>query len=64
MIYCCDRLRDEMTVDKRGVGTPAMDHDHECMYVQGCCGGQCYMLSDIIYCPFCGTKYNGTKEET
>ncbi len=24
--------------------------------VNGCCGGGCYVLNDIKFCPFCGTK--------
>ena len=24
--------------------------------VNGCCGGGCYVLCDIKYCPFCGAK--------
>lgn len=24
--------------------------------VNGCCGGQCYVLTDIAYCPWCGAK--------
>jgi hypothetical protein len=24
--------------------------------VNGCCGGGCYVLTDVKFCPFCGTK--------
>ena len=24
--------------------------------VNGCCGGGCYVLTNLKYCPFCGTK--------
>lgn len=31
--------------------------------VNGCCGGGCYVLQDLKYCPFCG-KYIATKSLT
>lgn len=24
--------------------------------INGCCGGGCYVISKIKYCPFCGEK--------
>lgn len=28
--------------------------------VSGCCGGGCYVLTDLVYCPWCGKniKFN------
>jgi hypothetical protein len=25
-------------------------------HVNGCCGGGCFVLTNIKFCPFCGTK--------
>jgi hypothetical protein len=31
--------------------------------VNGCCGGGCYVLHPIKFCPFCGTKLPGLNEQ-
>ena len=27
--------------------------------INGCCGGGCYVIHGIIYCPYCGEKLKG-----
>jgi hypothetical protein len=24
--------------------------------INGCCGGGCYVVTGVLYCPFCGTR--------
>ena len=28
--------------------------------VNGCCGGGCYVITDLIFCPWCGSRLPGT----
>jgi hypothetical protein len=32
-------------------------------HVNGCCGGGCYVINEINFCPFCGEKLAGEKEK-
>jgi len=46
----CKHLKDERiseSVDEDKDGTFA---------INGCCGGGCYVISGIAFCPFCGIK--------
>ena len=48
-VFCCKALAKE-------VARKQINHYGKKWNVFGCCGGQCYVLSDIKFCPFCGTK--------
>jgi len=43
----------------------AVDYDEETKSyaISGCCGGGCYVIYGIKYCPFCGEKLTPPKEE-
>ena len=32
------------------------DHLEDGWAINGCCGGGCYTIDHIIFCPFCGEK--------
>jgi len=51
MNYCCNKfeVQTKMCVGK-------IEFLLQGWNVEGCCGGGCYVLSDIKFCPFCGTK--------
>lgn len=63
---CCEKFAKECGAYKAPVGA-GMLYPHQSMprgqiefykgwHVNGCCGGGCYVLSGIEYCPFCGSK--------
>lgn len=52
---CCEKLRDATTVS--GTQKLAAIEYVDGFNVNGCCGGGCYVLSDLEFCPFCGTKF-------
>lgn len=67
--YCCDRFRMECTTHQAWVGggfgaypadmepTGQIEKDDDGGYaINGCCGGGCYVLTGVKYCPFCGSK--------
>lgn len=68
MGYCCEAFAKEATSHKPFVGGgflyPPPDEpifqieqdDDGTWAVNGCCGSRCHVLSNIKFCPFCGTK--------
>lgn len=67
MAFCCEEFAEEAGNLKALAGggfmyPPGMRPKAQIEYaegewhVNGCCGGGCYVLSDIKFCPFCGTK--------
>lgn len=50
--YCCQQFADN--VDEPS-GEFELDDDGD-WNIGGCCGGGCYVVTKIKYCPFCGTK--------
>ena len=67
MGFCCEALAKEANgheafaggglypKDMQPTGQIEQSNDGS-WHVNGCCGGGCYVLQDIHYCPFCGTK--------
>jgi len=51
--FCCKQFRDKYA-DSRG----GFEYNEACedWNVTGCCGGCCYVLIDIKFCPFCGKE--------
>ena len=69
MTYCCERFKKEAGEVKAMAGGDFLypdsshpkgqiepDEDGETWNVNGCCGGGCYVLTDIRFCPFCGNN--------
>ena len=65
--FCCEALAKEVNSVRAFAGGglyPASmqptgqieQADSGKWYVNGCCGGGCYVLKDIKFCPFCGSK--------
>jgi hypothetical protein len=67
--WCCERFAEELKryqapvagglglypVEMRPRGQIEQAGDGS-WNVNGCCGGGCYVLSEISHCPFCGSK--------
>ncbi len=49
--FCCPELKKQ--VDS---GQIELDEKEKAIDVNGCCGGGCYVLSSLKFCPFCGAK--------
>lgn len=47
--YCCEKFaekaREEFERSRDGSWN-----------INGCCGGGCFIVADMRFCPFCGTK--------
>jgi hypothetical protein len=67
--FCCDKFAEEAGALKAPAGGGWMyppevrpSAQFECSEedgtwnINGCCGGGCYVVSDMKFCPFCGTK--------
>jgi hypothetical protein len=65
---CCKRFKEEAKLKALAGGgfmyPPAMipnaqieyDEDKNVWNINGCCGGGCYVVTGVKFCPFCGTK--------
>ena len=65
--FCCEALAREVGEHKAFVGggwlyPPSMEptgqieqHADGTWNVNGCCGGGCYVITNMKFCPFCGT---------
>jgi hypothetical protein len=66
--YCCDKFLEESNIKAFAGGgfayPPGMHPTEQIEFiaktgkwnVNGCCGGGCYVLTDLEYCPWCGKK--------
>lgn len=77
MKYCCDRFKKECNEIQALMGggyayPKEMNPTSQIIFsdngegkktwnVNGCCGGGCYVLIDLKFCPWCGTKLKGLK---
>lgn len=52
--HCCEKLKNDLD-DK------VIEYDDGRYSVNGCCGGGCYVMSNIKFCPHCGTKLTLTE---
>jgi len=50
--HCCESLKNEMS--REGGDYPQIELVDGLLYVNGCCGGGCYVLTKLRYCPYCG----------
>jgi len=48
---CCETMQQVIV---EGIIDENVDGDS--VNVNGCCGGGCYVLTRLVYCPYCGTK--------
>lgn len=68
MNYCCDRFKKESGEVKAMAGggflypsgmksNPQFEPDENGTWnINGCCGGGCYVVTDVKFCPFCGVS--------
>jgi hypothetical protein len=68
MAFCCEALAKEVRENSGFVGggglypasiqpTGQIEQDDDGTWnVNGCCGGGCFVLTNVRFCPFCGTK--------
>lgn len=66
--FCCEQLAKEVSSHSAFAGggflyppearpTGQIEQSADGSWnVNGCCGGGCYVLQDLKYCPYCGTK--------
>jgi hypothetical protein len=71
---CCEKFAEEAGRAQASVGAglypPEIapcaqfvpDADGETWNVYGCCGGGCYVITQMRFCPFCGTGLEGCAE--
>lgn len=53
-IFCCGKLQENAAQFEWYAG----------WNVGGCCGGGCYVLTELIYCPWCGVRISVPESET
>lgn len=69
MKYCCDKFAEKASEIQAMVGGGSMyqqeakpdaqfepDEDGKTWNINGCCGGGCFVVTEMIYCPYCGSK--------
>lgn len=71
MTFCCEKFEKEAgayTAPMGGGRYPAWcapsaqfepDVDGKTWNINGCCGGGCYVVIGMRFCPFCGSKLEG-----
>lgn len=69
MDYCCDKFKEAACNLQAPVGAWLLypremrpnaqfepDDDGETWNINGCCGGGCFVVTEMRFCPYCGTK--------
>lgn len=62
---CCEKFKEAsgemqsvsplaMAYPERAEAQIIYDEEDKTWNVTGCCGGNCYVLTEIKFCPFCG----------
>lgn len=67
--YCCEKFAEnagsaQATVSGGGLYPPKLhptaqfraDRNGETWDIYGCCGGGCFVVTEMRFCPFCGAK--------
>ena len=52
---CCSEMR-TLLYDNVQSSTDGIEWGGSSWNLNGCCGGGCYVLKDIKFCPFCGKQ--------
>ena len=52
MKYCCEKFEEE--AGREQAFEP--DQDGETWNINGCCGGGCFVVTEMRFCPYCGSK--------
>ena len=59
MKYCCEAFADEAGHGEDTLTQFMPDDDGETWNILGCCGGGCYVVTEMKFCPFCGSPLKG-----
>lgn len=51
MKYCCEKFKEHTLQPRAGI---ELDGGGKTWNVSGCCGGGCFVMEGIRYCPWCG----------
>jgi hypothetical protein len=72
-MFCCDKFEKEVAeyntpvIDDFLCPTPnpkghfEQDYEDGSWSINGCCGGGCYVITEMKFCPFCGSKLPDNK---
>jgi len=60
--YCCADFAEQAERDEADVGTFVRIQKGS-WNINGCCGGGCFVVYDMIFCPFCGTYLEHIEDE-
>ena len=53
--YCCEGFANQ--IDELGHKSGCFEQNNKGEWnIAGCCGGGCYVIEDMKFCPFCGVK--------
>ena len=69
MIICCDKFGEKVREYKgSGLGYPVTPNAQfewadDAWAVNGCCGGGCYVVIGMKYCPYCGTELDNREAQ-
>ena len=58
MNYCCQKFKYQAELPPN---SPGWFEFCEGWSIEGCCGGGCYVVSYMKYCPFCGSLLESPK---
>jgi hypothetical protein len=54
--YCCKRFAEHADREFNSNGGFEKREFSEMWNINGCCGGGCFVVRDVKFCPFCGTN--------
>ena len=54
--YCCEKFASEARADEGDRPPFVKDQDGKTWNIEGCCGGGCYVVTEMRFCPYCGAK--------
>lgn len=73
MTYCCEKFAEQagrlQAPSGGGIYPPEMrpsaqfQRDENGWHINGCCGGGCYVVTDMRFCPYCGSALTSAAVE-
>lgn len=73
--FCCDKFAEQAGQLQAPAGGGFMyphemrplaqfepDRDGRTWNINGCCGGGCYVVSEMSFCPYCGARLSPAEE--
>lgn len=56
--YCCEKFAQEAGKLQKPIAQFERQEDGT-WAINGCCGGGCYVVQEMRFCPFCGSSLTG-----